>query len=99
MLVDVGSGITDAEPMKELNSSATLDAIKNIFVRGILPSPKYKIQSDMGKEFYGDFLKYFNDHGIIIRYANAGRSRSLSFVEARNKQIAQALFMRMTGQV
>ena len=98
VVVDVGSGITDAEPMKELNSSATLEAIKNIFSRGILKTPEYKIQSDMGKEFYGDFLKYFNDHGIIIRYAKAGRSRSQSFVEARNKQIAQALFMRMTGQ-
>lgn len=98
VVVDVGNGITDAEPMKQLNSSTALEAIKSIFSRGILKSPTYKIQSDGGAEFHGNFLKYFNDNGIIIRYGKAGRSRSQSFVEARNKQIAKALFMRMTAQ-
>ena len=98
VVADVGSGITDAEPLTVLNSSSTLEAIKSIFIRGILKFPKYKIQSDGGAEFKGDFLKYFNDRGIIIRYGKAGRSRSQALVEARNKQIAKSLFMRMVAQ-
>lgn len=98
VLADVGSGITDAEPLTVLNSSSTLQAIKTMFSRHILTFPKYKIQSDGGAEFKGDFLKYFNDKGIIVRYGKAGRSRSQALVEARNKQIAKALFMRMTAQ-
>jgi hypothetical protein len=81
-----------------LNSSSTLQSIKTIFDRDILKFPKFKIQSDGGPEFKGDFLKYFNDKGIIIRYGKAGRSRSQALVEARNKQIAKSLFMRMVAQ-
>jgi len=98
VVADVGSGITDAEPMKDLNSSSTLEAIKSIFIRGILKFPKYKIQSDGGAEFKGNFQKYFSDKGVIIRYGKAGRSRSQALVESRNKQISKSLFMRMVAQ-
>ncbi len=98
VIVDPSSGITDAEPLTELNSAETLKAIKIIFKRGILKMPKYKIQTDGGPEFKKDFRKYFNDKGVIIRYGKAGRSRSQAFVESRNKEIAKALFMLMTSK-
>ncbi len=51
VIVDPSSGITDAEPITELNSSETLKAMKIIFERGILKMPKYKMQTDGGPEF------------------------------------------------
>ncbi len=98
VIVDPSSGITDAEPLTELNSSETLKALKIIFKRGILKMPKYKLQTDGGPEFKKDFRKYLNDKGVIVRYGKAGRSRSQAFVESRNKEIAKALFMLMTSK-
>ena len=98
VIVDPSSGITDAEPLTELNSLETLKALKTIFKRGILKMPKYKIQTDGGPEFKKEFRKYFNDKGVIVRYGKADRSRSQAFVESRNKEIAKALFMLMTSK-
>ena len=98
VIVDPSSGITDAEPLTELNSSETLKALKIIFKRVILKMPKYKIQTDSGPEFKKDFRKYLNDKGVIVRYGKAGRSRSQAFVESRNKELAKCLFMLMTSK-
>ena len=98
VIVDPSSGITDAEPLIELNSKATTTAMKIIFKRNILQMPKYKMQTDSGQEFKKEFRKYLNVHGVIVRYGKAGRSRSQSFVESRNKEIAKCLFMLMTSR-
>ena len=98
VIVDPSSGITDAEPLTELNSTETLKALKKIFKRGILKMPKFKIQTDGGPEFKKEFRKYLNEQGVIVRYGKAGRSRSQAFVESRNKELAKCLFMLMTSK-
>lgn len=97
--VDVGSGLTDAEPLKERDAAAVLAAFKKITSREPLKnSPTYILQSDSGSEFKGVFAKYINSLGVSIRYGKAGRSRQQAYVEQRNKIIGQALFHRMTAQ-
>ena len=44
VIVDPSSGITDAEPLTELNSLETLKALKTIFKRGILKMPNIKFK-------------------------------------------------------
>ena len=54
--VDVGSGYTDAEPLKERDAKAVLDAYKKITSREPLKGcPHYILQTDNGSEFYGVF--------------------------------------------
>ena len=48
VVVDVSTGKTDAEPLKERNAEAVLKAIKTIFNRKILIEPKYILQTDNG---------------------------------------------------
>lgn len=92
-------GKTDAYPFKELNATNVLKGFKTIFARGILPLPKYQITLDKGSEFKNKQIeKYFTDKGIFIKFSQTGRSRQIAFAEYRNKVIAKALFMRMTGQ-
>lgn len=99
-VADIASrGKTDAQAFKVLNAKSVLDAFKIIFARGILPLPKYVITLDKGVEFKNKLIEnYFNDNGIYINFSQTGRSRQIAFAEYRNKVIAKALFMRMTGQ-
>lgn len=63
--VDVGSRLTDAEPLKEKTAAATLQGIKNILKRKILGHPS-KINVDDGSEFKGSFAKFFKDSGVAV---------------------------------
>ena len=99
VVVDVSTGLTDAEPLKERNADTVLTAFKKIRAREPLKnSPTYVLQTDSGSEFKGVFAKYIASLGITLRYGAVGRSRQQAIVEARNKTIGQALFYRMTGQ-
>ena len=92
-------GKTDAQGFKELNAKNVLHAFKAIFARNILPCPKYSISLDKGAEFKNDFIqKYFISKGVFVNFSQTGRSRQIAFAEYRNKVIAKALLVRMTGQ-
>jgi Integrase core domain/Chromo (CHRromatin Organisation MOdifier) domain len=97
VVVDVGSRLTDAEPLKERDSKSVLNALLKIYKRGILKMPK-QIQIDAGTEFKKDFHKYFEDKGITIRVAEVGRHRQQGLVESRNKSIARALLTRQVAE-
>ena len=97
--VDVGSGYTDAEPLKERDATAVLNAYKKITNREPLKgSPHFILQTDSGSEFRGVFATYIKKQGVYQRYGKVGRSRQQAFAEQRNKVIGQALFTRMLGQ-
>lgn len=97
VVVDVGTGITDAEPVDELNSKAVLKAIKNIYQRDILDEPKV-IQVDNGKEFQDEFRKYFEKQKIGFRKSKPYRHRQQGLVEARNKTIGKLLLKRQAAE-
>jgi hypothetical protein len=99
VVVDVSSGITDAEPLKSKDNKTVLDAFKKIYDRKIVQPVKYIIQTDPGKEFNNQqFKKYFHSLGVMIRYGKPGRSRQQAYAESRNRTVATALFHRMTAQ-
>jgi hypothetical protein len=95
--VDVATKLTDAEPIKKIDSKNVLEALKRIYKRGILQEPK-KVIVDSGKEFMGEFEKYCNENDIVIKKALAGRHRQVGLVEKHNGILARVLFMRMASE-
>ena len=54
MCVDINTGYTDPEPIKERDAESTLKAFKKITSREPLKdAPKYVLQTDGGSEFRG----------------------------------------------
>lgn len=98
VVVDNASRRFDAEPVKSLSSKSVLEAIKKIYKRPYVKMPKSRLEVDAGKEFQGEFKKYFNDKNVEIRVAKTGRSRQQALVERKNFSIAKMLFFRMAAQ-
>lgn len=104
VITDVATSKTDAEPLKEISSKTTLEAMKKIYNRNILKMPD-KMITDAGKEFKGDFHKYLTDNNISHKTALPGRHRQVAMVERKNQIIGKVLLMRqfaqelLTGQV
>ena len=98
VVVDNGSRLIDAEPMKTHDSAATVEAFRDIFKRHNVRMPKYKIEVDAGTEFKGDTLVYFKNNGVKIRVAPTGRHRMQGLVEKANQTIGTILHKRMTAQ-
>lgn len=97
VVADIKTKIFDMQPMKNLSADDVVNAFKKIFKRKILPEPSLLIQTDPGTEFNNKTTQdYFNSIGVGYRYGKTGRSRQQGVVEAKNKIIAKALFMRMT---
>jgi len=100
VVVDVATGKTDAEPLKNRSASDVLGAIKRIYNnyrRKILRTPD-KLIVDSGSEFQGPFLKYFEYNKVHVKKALRGRHRQLALVERKNQIIGRVLFMRMFAQ-
>jgi len=98
VVADIETRICDAEPMKGHSAEDTIEAFKKIFKRKTLPAPKYLMQTDPGSEFENAKTKqYFESLKIGYRFGKPRRSRQQAVVEAKNKIIAKALFMRMTA--
>ena len=96
-IVDVGSRLTDCEPIKDKLSDTVLAACQKIYKRKILSIPKH-IQVDSGSEFKGQFKAYFDNQDIPIRTSEPDRSRQQALVESRNGSIAKPLMRRMLAQ-
>lgn len=88
VVVDVGTRLVDAEPLKNKSQSTINNAIKKIYDRGILSKPK-RITTDAGTEFNG-LQKAL---GIGVRRALPQRHRQVAIVEAMNKKIGRAVFI------
>jgi hypothetical protein len=97
VIADIGTHKTDAEPIKNVNSSTVLKAVQKIYNRGILEQPK-KIITDSGKEFQGDFSKHYTNEEVNLKKALPGRHRQVGLVEKYNGILARVLFMRMASE-
>ena len=97
VVVDIGSRLTDAEPLKNRTSSNTVQAFEKIYKRKILELPK-KIEFDNGSEFKGETKKWFEDKNIVVKYKKPYRHRQQAIVERRNQIIGKELFKRMTEE-
>lgn len=74
VVVDLGSRLTDVEPLKDKTSETVKKAFKSIYKRNILKMP-YRLETDPGSEFKGVVKTYFEKHGARIRYGKPGRHR------------------------
>ena len=97
VIVDLATDEFDMEPMKELNSEATLLAMKTCFKRSYLNKPEYSLKTDGGAEFKGVFNKYLYDQNILHKGIVAGRHSSMGNVESLNRQLSRLLNLYMNG--
>jgi hypothetical protein len=95
VVVDIATGIVDAEPLANKSQDDVLKAFQQIYKRKILTIPKALLQVDQGTEFKGNVANWFSDNNVMIRRGQAGRHRQQANVEAKNKIIARALFLDM----
>ena len=93
VVVDIATRKTDAQPLKSKDSDAVLKAIQKIYKRKILKLPK-RIEVDSGKEFKGEFMKYFEKYSKVLTKLT-GRHRQQSVVETKNYQFGKILNERM----
>jgi hypothetical protein len=93
-VVDVATGLMDAEPLKEKTSDAVLFALKKIYNRDILDLPS-KLITDSGGEFQGKVSSYMKKEKVNTRTAQPGRHRQVAMVERKNQILGKVTFMKM----
>lgn len=92
VVVDIGSHLVDAEPLKQRNAPQTVEAMKKIWKRNILKHPKYRIDTDGGKEFKGAFITWRRSKGLDTRVGLPDRHRQQAIVETKNQPITFPIF-------
>ena len=65
VVVDLGSRLLDAVPLKNKSAKDTIEGFKTIYKRKIINKPKV-IEVDPGTEFKGAFVKWAEDNDIVI---------------------------------
>jgi hypothetical protein len=94
VVVDVGTRMVDAEPLKNRDSIAAAEALDKIYKRKILSAPTV-ITCDQGVEFKSEFKKYCKNKDIFVRYGKKYRHRQTALAEKANARISRPLFKRM----
>jgi hypothetical protein len=92
--IDQGSRLIDCEALKDQSSKTVLNALKEIYKRGIITQPK-TIRVDAGSHFQSNFKTGLEKLGIQLIVAKAGRHRSLGLVERKNRTIGEILHKMM----
>jgi len=92
VVVDVGSRVCDARPLRSKTSDVVLKKIQEIYEKGgILSYPKY-LRCDSGSEFKADFRRVLQEKGVKVSIARVDRHRQVALVEAKNKLIGMMIF-------
>ena len=89
VMTDLSTNEFDVEEMKTKTADATLEAMKNIFKRGILKQPYSSIQTDNGGEFMGSFQQYLKAHNIYHGKSLPDRHSQQSNVERLNRELGR----------
>lgn len=92
VVVDLGNGATDAEPLINKGPKHVLDAFETIFNRNYVDEPESRIEMDPGTEFKGVVKKHFIDKGLVVKVGKTGRHRQQATVESRNGVIGRKIF-------
>lgn len=98
VVVDINTGITDAEPLKNKEAETVAKALDTIYKRKIIEKLPRIARTDSGSEFKSKVKDWFKKREVLQSVATPGRHRQLAFVERRNHTIGSALFMRMIAQ-
>ena len=97
VVTDIGTRLSDAEPLKDKKSKLVAAALDKIYKRGILQKPQ-SLTVDAGTEFKGEVIQYLEKNGIWHKAAKPNRHRQVAMVERTNQYLAKGLFMRMQAQ-
>ena len=99
VVVDVGSRLCDAVPLKTKSNMEIIQAFNIIYSRknGKLKYPK-RLEVDAGTEFKGSVKRFFDTKDVFIRVGMPGRHRQQAIVERRNQTIGHVLHQRMAAQ-
>lgn len=97
VVVDLYSGLTEAEKLKSRTSTEVIKALTKIYSRDFLDIPM-KLEADQGSEFKLDFNGYVKNNKIVLKRGKTNRHRQQSVVERRNRMIAEKIFRRQTEQ-
>ena len=98
VVVDLHTGLTDAEPLKDKEQETVKEALKVIYSRSTMGlGQPARLETDPGPEFRGSFSEYCEAQGIHHRLGKTGRHRQQAVVEQRNGIIAEALNLRMAA--
>lgn len=90
VVVDLGSRLMDAEPLKSRDAVSVRNAMIKLYNRKILQEPVV-LEVDDGSEFKGAFKKHFQ-YFFKIHYHEPGRHRQQAVVESRNKILGKIIF-------
>ncbi len=96
MVVDIGSRLCDAEPIRGKDTQTVLNALKKIYDRDVLKIPN-NFSTDGGSEFKGLVAEYLKDNNVNLMLPSVGRSNSNAVVERYNQMVATSLFKYMTA--
>ena len=90
VITDIGSGKTDARPLKTKSGTGVLKEVQSVYTKKkYLKEPKF-IHMDAGTEFNAT-KAYYLKKKIGVRVASVGRHKQQSVVEAMNKIIGSAI--------
>lgn len=96
VVVDLHTGLTEAEPLKGKTPNVVSQALDKIYARKVLDYPN-RLETDPGTEFKGSFPAFLEAKNVEIRHGKTGRHRQQAVVESRNGVLAEALNLRMSG--
>jgi hypothetical protein len=97
VVVDLYSGLTEAEKLKTRTAQEVIKALTKIYSRDVLDVP-LKLEADQGSEFKGNFNGFVKNNKIVLKRGKTNRHRQQSVVERRNRMIAEKIFRRQTAQ-
>ena len=86
VVVDLHSGLTDAEPLEDKTAEHTSVALQKIYRRKPLNYPN-RMETDPGSEFKSIFTQHLQSMNVQHRLGKKGRHRQQSVVENRNYAI------------
>lgn len=92
VIVDVGSRIVDARPLKTKKSNEVVKAFKSIYNGKYLKQPVSEIRTDQGSEFKGKFKEYVQRIDVKHSVSMVGHHAQNTLAERYNQLIANALY-------
>ena len=90
VVVDIGTGKTDARKLANRTGATVLKAVLDIYKKHKYLVEPMRIQVDAGTEF-ADTIAYFRKRGVGVRVAATGRHFQQALVENMNKTIGSAI--------
>ena len=90
VVVDIGTGKTDARKLANRTGATVLKAVLDIYKKHKYLVEPMRIQVDAGTEF-ADTIAYFRKRGVGVRVAATGRHSQQALVENMNKTIGSAI--------